>query len=136
LFPAACFEERGNMLQYLWYQNQKNWKCENWSELHDILSKILLIAIDDKCSKLKIRDNAATKKNEDLLKSMDLSKMSYETKAIMYCILQQQKALNIMVEYFPNLSELLNVKPLMKPLYIRNNPLNLYKEYIDMNIFK
>jgi hypothetical protein len=54
----------------------------------------------------------------------------------MYCILQQQKALNIMVEYFPNLSELLNIKPLMKPLYIRNNPLNLYKEYIDMNIFK
>lgn len=65
---------------------------------------------------------------------MNLHAMEDTTKALIKAILTQQHILDEIIQEYPNLREIADVKPLRKPLFLQKNPAHLFKEYEDMNI--
>ncbi|MDD6328318.1 MAG: hypothetical protein PUA62_07725 [Lachnospiraceae bacterium] len=72
----------------------------------------------------------------DQIKNLNLDEMNNESKTILYCIVSYFSNNNIknIIKKYNNLSELLNVKPLQKPLFISERPFRIFEEYEKMNV--
>lgn len=112
------------MLKECYYFDQTGWTVEDYYTLHMFLMKM----IENYDTTIGSYDG---KKRIEEIKSLDLSRMSEESKVLLYCIIQSEGKgflLNL-----PNLAELKNLKPLKKPLRVttlrRPNNIPVYRKY-------
>ncbi|MCR5479978.1 MAG: hypothetical protein K6F27_09020 [Ruminococcus sp.] len=98
-----------------YYLPQNNWDSDDYYSLHRYLHRLVL--------------HADKKANE--ISDMDLSKMSQETKVLLYCIIQHYRLENLFD--LENLRELKQCKPLPQTLVLGNHN---FKDatYSKMNI--
>ena len=131
---------------YAWEEDQTNYTPQDFNFLFQELRKVVDIAIDYSLYQSLDRQNCdveyqgartleTMRKNDALLRSLDLSKMTHETLALLKVAMYPDQ-LEPMIQDFPNLESLRDVKPLEKPLYLNEDPLNLYDFVREMNIFE
>lgn len=102
------------MQRRIYYQDQTDWTKNEYYYLHRYLHRRLF----------------HYKKYAEEISSLDLSKMSKETKVLMYCIIKYYNY-DFLIEQHENLSELADTKPLEDKLILDDNPLpedNIYKK--------
>ncbi len=69
-------------------------------------------------------------KRKDEIMSLDLSRMSEDTKLILHCLLKYYKKL----DRYEHLAELKNIKPRSNPLVIAEHPVRIFREFEEMNV--
>lgn len=112
------------MLRECYYFDQTGWAPEDYYTLHLFLTKM----IENYDTTIGSYDGD---KRIEEIKALDLSRMSEETKVLIYCIIQDENK-QVLLD-LPNLSALKAQKPLEKPLYLTtrrrkyNNP--IYRQY-------
>ena len=97
----------------LYYQEQSNWSTEDYYYLHRCLHKLIWYY----------------KKNTAEIEKMDVSRMSENTKVLIYCIIKYYN-MEFLFDIFENLRSLADTKPLEKTLVLDTEPLpedNIYK---------
>lgn len=105
----------------LYYADQSGWGPREFNFLNSYLNRLFLYEADPEKS--------------EQIASMDLSRMSRPTTALLGAILSQYGKLDALFEKYPNLcSDELRI-PLETPLFLNEQPLNLFPAYRDMNIF-
>ena len=131
---------------YAWEEDQTNYTPQDFNGLFQELRKIVDVAIDYSLYQSLDRQTCdveyygartleTMKKNDALLRSLDLSKMTRETLALLKVTMYPDQP-EPMIQDFPNLAPLRDVEPLEKPLYLNEDPLNLYDFVREMNIFE
>ena len=108
------------MERYIYYSCQKNWTMEDYDYLNSFLTKIFEYREKDEY--------------KDRISHMNLYVMNNKTKAIIKAILNTLNIMDKIIREYPNLKEIENVKPLKEPLILVENPTNLFKSYMEMNI--
>ncbi len=112
------------MLKECYYFDQTNWKSEDYYTLHLFLTKM----IENYDTTVGSYDG---NKRIEEIKALDLSRMTEESKVLLYCIIQNEKKQFLLD--LPNLSALRVQKPLEKPLYIttrrRKYNIPIYRQY-------
>jgi len=112
------------MLKECYYFDQTGWTAEDYYTLHLFLMKM----IENYDTTIGSYDGS---KRIEEIKSLDLSRMSEESKVLLYCIIQNENKQFLLD--LPNLSVLREQKPLSKPLTIttrrRINNIPIYKQY-------
>ncbi len=99
-----------------YYMDQKGWGADEYYGLHRYLHRVFL--------------HYDRKKEE--IESMDISKMSEETKVLIYCILEYYH-LNDLFQ-MENLNMLKKCTPLKKPLVLGNHKIKGDNIYNHMNV--
>lgn len=108
-------------MEYNWYYNYpKNWTIEDYDHLNSFLTKIF---------EYRERDY-----NIKRLKTMNLNCMVHSTKAIMKAVILTLDIMDEIIETYPNLTSIKDVKPMKEPLYLSQEPLNVFPAYKEMNI--
>lgn len=119
----------------IYYQDQKNWDMQMYNILNAELNKLFLVGIDYHFTPNFIsRDIKTCKEFDKEIRKIKYDKLAEETKCIMVAILNQQKRLEDFVAEYPNLTQLVDQKPLKEKLFLSDNPYNIFKSYRDMNI--
>ena len=112
------------MLKECYYLDQTDWRTEDYYTLHLFLMKM----VENYNTTIGSYDG---KKRIEEIKAMDLSRMSEESKVLLYCIIQSTNKQFLLD--LPNLSGLRKLKPLERPLRISTrrwtNNLPIYKQY-------
>lgn len=103
----------------VYYEDQKNWKTENFYYLNRYLNRLFLYYEKDYYRKE--------------IEQLDIEKMSIKTKTIIRCILEFQKK-EYFMDIYPNLKELINIGPLEEPLYLEKPPGFYHEIYTKYNI--
>ena len=117
----------------IYYENQANWTTENYAELNAELNKLFCIVIDMNFAQKKaVRNYEAFDKE---CSSINCDILSDRTKALMVAILDQQKKKDSIIKLYPNLSPLKDTKSLKEPLYLSDEPYNVFNSYRNMNIY-
>ncbi|WP_448903045.1 hypothetical protein [Eubacterium sp.] len=101
----------------IYYEIQNNWTKDDYYYLHRYLHRMLFYY--EKYSKE--------------ISSLDLKKMSTETKVLMFCIIKYYKY-DFLLEKYENLSELVNVKPLKNKLVLEDSTGSENDIYKQMNV--
>ena len=99
-----------------YYNDQSEWDHNDFYQLNRYLSRLITFAA----------------RRMDEIKSIDLSKMSIETKTLLYVIIKFQNKNSLL--NLDNLSELKMVQPLKKRLSLVDNPLGIHELYDRYNI--
>ena len=131
---------------YAWEEDQTNYSMLDYNCLFQELRKLIDTAIDYQLYLSSggeiydiefqaARTPKTMQRNDEILRSLDLSKMTHETLALLKVTMYPEQ-LDKMVKLYPNLMPLREVKPLEKPLYLCKDPLNLYRFIQDMNIYE
>ena len=112
------------MLKECYYFDQTDWTTEDFYTLHLFLSKM----IENYDTTTGSYDG---RKRIEEIKELDLSRMTEESKVLLYCIIQSENKQFLLD--LPNLHELRDQKPLKKPLLIttrrRKNNIPVYRNY-------
>lgn len=112
------------MLKECYYFDQTDWRPEDYYTLHLFLTKM----VENYDTTVGSYDG---KKRIEEIKALNLSRMTEESKVLLYCIIQNEKRQFLLD--LPNLSALRMQKPLEKPLHIstrrRKNNILVYKQY-------
>ena len=130
---------------YAWEEDQTNYTMRDYNALYQELRKIVDIAIEYHVNHPPGENITAEvhpiwsaetqRRNDAIMRSLDLSRMTHETLAL-FKVTMYPDELEKMVQVFPNLAPLRDMKPLEKPLYLRKTPFNLYDFARDMNIYE
>lgn len=104
----------------LYYADQTNWGPREFNALNSHLNRLFL------------HENQQDK--ADAISRMDLTCMSRETIAFIGAVLKQYDKISTILEKYPNLQTTLLEVPLSRPLYLSENPLNLFPADLKMNI--
>ena len=104
-------------MEKVYYLKQDAWTCDDFYYLNRYLNRMFIYA----------------EKYEEEIKSLDITKMSIETKTIIRCLLEFQHKECFMDKY-PNLKELKNIGPLKTPIYLENPPSYYHDVYTKYNI--
>lgn len=102
------------MQNKIYYEIQTDWTKDEYYYLHRYLHRMLYYY----------------NKFSEEISSLDLNKMSKETKVLMYCIIKYYNY-DFLMERYDNLSKLFDIKPLENELILDDNPLpedNIYKK--------
>ena len=105
------------MKEKIYYEPQDGWGPKEYYYLYRCLHRRLFYHE-------KYRDEIAL---------MDLTRMTEETKVLMYCIIRYNHA-DFMFDDFENLHDLIHVKPLPYQLILDARPLPEQNIYKEMNI--
>jgi hypothetical protein len=108
------------MERYIYYSGQRDWTMDDFDYLNSYLNKLF-----------KYRDK---EENRERIKHMNLSAMEDTTKAILKAVLLTQNILEEITSNYKNLEKIKNVEPLKEPLYLQEEPCNLFDEYKKLNI--
>jgi hypothetical protein len=112
------------MLKECYYLDQTDWKTEDYYTLHMFLMKM----VENYDTTVGSYDG---RKRIEEIKSIDLSRMSEESKVLLYCVIQNEGKQFLFD--LPNLSSLRAQKPLEKPLRVtkrrRANNIPVYRKY-------
>lgn len=112
------------MLKECYYFDQADWKPEDYYTLHLFFMKM----IENYDTTVGSYDG---NKRIEEIKALDLSRMTEESKVLLYCIIQSDNKQFLFD--LPNLSALRMQKPLKKPLRIttrrRTNNIPIYQQY-------
>lgn len=104
----------------LYYADQTNWGPRDFNFLNSQLNRLFLYENDEeKASKIA---------------QMDISRMTRETIALIGAILAQYGKLHTVPEKYPNLQCADLTTPLEIPLYLNEQPLDLFPAYRNLNI--
>ena len=113
------------MQKEIYYENQKEWNSDKWLLLYRFL-----------CRMIKYKDTTKGsydgKKRIEEIKSINLCKMSEETKVLLYCIIIDYNCLELL--NLNNLKNLKKVNPLNNPLIINYSCINQHFIYKKFNI--
>jgi len=131
LWGSLSEEELAEIIAYananrepVYYVDQTNWDHDDFYYLNRYLNRLLYRA-----------GNQKDKKQEEKiteLQTMDLSRMTEETKVILYVLIFFNK-----MEYvfeWENFTSLKDTKPLKKRLNLVENPMGVYALYTEYNI--
>ena len=99
-----------------YYLNQNGWTSDDYYGLHRYLHRLFL---------------HYDKKKEEI-QSMDISRMTDETKVLIYCILKYYSMNDLM--QLDNLKSLVDCAPLKTPLVLGNHSIKSVTVYNDMNV--
>lgn len=105
------------MSDKIYYEIQTGWSKDDFYYLHRYLHRMLFYY----------------EKYAKEISELDLSKMTKETKVLMYCIIKYYHY-DFLMEQYDNLAELSDTKPLDEKLVILDKPLPENNIYKDMNI--
>lgn len=112
------------MLKECYYFDQTDWTTEDYYTLHLFLVKM----VENYDTTIGSYDG---KKRIEELKALDLSRMTEESKVLLYCVINSENKQFLLD--LPNLSALKEQKPLSKPLRIttrrRTNNIPIYRQY-------
>ena len=103
----------GFMTEKVYYEQQNDWNEEDYYYLHRVLHRVFFYH----------------DKHTEEIKNMDVSMMTDNTKALIYCIIKYYHY-DFLFEKYDNLKPLENTIPLSKTLVLDSNPLpenNIYK---------
>lgn len=104
----------------IYYQDQDSWGSDEFSYLNSYLNRLFLYNED--------ADKAA------IISTLDHSLMSRETQALICAIINHYgKADEFKIRY-PNLEPFVCVTPLERPLFLNENPVDIFPAYKRMNI--
>lgn len=103
-----------------YYADQSDWGPRDFNFLNAYLNRLFLYEAD--------QEKAA------VISQMDLDRMSRETIALIGAILKQYRKLPAMMKKYPNLRSPLLEEPLETPLFLNEQPANLFPAYREMNI--
>lgn len=98
----------------IYYLPQDDWGPEEYGTLWAYLNKMF---------------NYEEKRKEEIM-SLDLDRMSDDTKRILYCLLKYYKKLDT----YEHLATLKNIQPRKEPLIISETPFRIFKEFEEMNL--
>lgn len=101
----------------IYYEVQTEWNKGDYSHLHRYLHRMLFYY----------------KKFASEISELDLSKMSKETKVLMYCIIKYYNY-DFLLQQYENLAELSDIKPLEKELVLDDSTLPKEEIYKQMNV--
>lgn len=101
----------------IYYEAQDNWTKDEYYYLHRCLHRILFYY----------------KKFSEEIRLFDLSKMTTETKVLMYCIIKYYHY-DFLMEQYDNLSELADTKPLKYKLVLDDSTISENDIYRQMNV--
>ena len=107
-----------NNVLNLCINDSKNYTYEQYGLINSYLNRLFIYEND----------------NKETIKNIDLSKFNIESKVIFYCVLNEKGILEDKIKQYPNLKELLYVKPLKNSIKLTDNPFNIFKEYKNMNV--
>lgn len=105
------------MQNKIYYEIQTDWTKDEYYYLHRYLHRMLYYY----------------KKFSEEIRALDLTKMSKETKVLMYCIIKYYNY-DFLIEQYDNLYELSSIEPLEKELILNDNPLPEENIYKQMNV--
>ena len=105
------------MQNKIYYEIQTDWTKDEYYYLHRYLHRMLYYY----------------KKFSEEIRALDLTKMSKETKVLMYCIIKYYNY-DFLLEQYDNLYELSSIEPLEKELILNDNPLPEENIYKQMNV--
>ena len=112
------------MLKECYYFDQSDWKPEDYYTLHLFLQKM----VENYDTDIGSYDG---RKRIEEIKALDLSRMSEESKVLLYCIIQSENKQFLLD--LPNLSPLRDQKPLDQPLRVTTrrttNNIPVYRQY-------
>ncbi len=103
------------------YLDQSNWGPDEFNSLNSYLNRLFLYESDPEKSRT--------------IAQMDLSRMSRETIALIGAILKQYGKTSTVPAKYPNLRTALLEVPLDYPLFLNDEPLDIFPAYREMNIF-
>lgn len=101
----------------IYYEVQDGWTKDEYYYLHRCLHRILFYY----------------KKFSEEISSLDLSKMTTETKVLMFCIIKYYHY-DFLIEQYENLSELADAKPLKYKLVLDDSTVSENDIYKQMNV--
>lgn len=105
------------MADKIYYEVQDNWKEGEYYYLHRYLHRMLFYY----------------NKFSEEIASLDLSKMTHETKVLMYCIIKYYHY-DFLMEQYSNLSDLIDTKPLEHELVLEHETALENDIYQQMNV--
>lgn len=105
------------MADKIYYELQDGWTKDDYYYLHRYLHRMLFYY----------------KKFSKEISLLDLSKMSEETKVLMYCIIKYYNY-DFLMEQYDNLSELADTKPLKYKLVLDDSTISEDDIYRQMNV--
>ncbi|MBS1906195.1 MAG: hypothetical protein JST33_06425 [Actinobacteria bacterium] len=104
----------------IYYEDQRDWEPADYYALFRYLNRLLL-------------NQRAVRTTE--IASLDLSRMSAETKHLLKHMLVQKKAYERVTSEFPNLAGLDGEPELEHPLYLSGKPLLAYDYFTEHRIY-
>lgn len=102
------------------YLDQQNWGPDEFNSLNAYLNRLFLYESDPEKS--------------HVIAQMDPSRMSRETIALISAILTQYGKCRSIPEKYPNLQATEFFVPLETPLYLNEQPLDIFPAYRNLNI--
>ena len=101
----------------VYYESQQNWGENEYYYLHRVLHKMFYYY----------------DKYADEISELDVSKMSANTRVLIYCIIKYYKN-DFLFERFSNIKPIADSEPLKNKLVLDRNPLPEHSIYSDMNV--